>query len=113
MYILFPPAFAFLNRLLFRLLYPPEIANVGEVTTWMVFAAALAWSAMILLHRPELRVFQMGWAALALIGAFALAGSAAADPDERLWHWTMAGFVFLGVGGIQLYQSILKRKRPE
>lgn len=111
--ILFPPAFAFLNRLLFRMLYPPELATAGEVTAWMVFAAALGWSAMIFIRQPALRAAKIGWAVLALAGAFALAEFSAATADERLWHWTMAGFVLLGVSGIQLYLSILKRKTAD
>lgn len=107
--ILFPLAFALLNRLLFTLLHPPPAASAGDVSGWMVFAAALAWSAMIFIRRPELRRAKLALAAAGTIGAFVLAGFSRALPDERFWHQAMAVFVLLGVAGIQLYLSILRR----
>ncbi len=107
----FPPAFAALNGLLHRTLFPPVAGGVGDAAAGLVVAAALAWSAMIFIRSPQLRWAKAGWAALGVVGAFALAEAARVPAGERFWLRAMAGLVLFGVAGIQLYLTILRRDK--
>jgi hypothetical protein len=108
-FLAFPLLFAMLTLAFFLLLYHPAPGMPGSTSACLVFLTALGWSALIVFGRREMHRLKIFYAAAALLASVLLTLVFHPFPVDRLQHGLMIALQVLGMVGIVLYLSILKK----
>ena len=110
-FLAFPLLFALLTLALFLFLYPPAAGAPGWLSAGLVFLTALGWSALIVFGRREMHGLKVFYASAALLASIVLTWFLRPFPADPLQHGLMVVLQALGMAGIILYLSILKKNR--
>ena len=110
-FLAFPLLFATLTLAFFLLLYRAAPGTPGSTSACLVFLTALGWSALIVFGRREMHGLKVFYATAALLASIVLTWILRPFPADALQHGLMVVLQALGMAGIILYLSILKKNR--